>query len=115
MKRWEQTFQDEREEIDTLFRSAKQIYENSGSKALTVQERRILGAENGVRQVNQLFTNKGGIDDLRREISKVTIAKGMSAEEKRARVDRLEAKINDLSERGLAYIDRIKKSMNRGG
>ncbi len=113
-QRWTQMFADEREEIDTLFRSAKQIYENSGRGALTLQERRILGAENGIRQVNQLFTNKGGIDDLRREISKVTIAKGMSAEEKRARVDRLEAKIGDLSERGLAYIDRIRKSMNRG-
>ena len=108
-------FQDEHAELNTLYKSAKQIYENSGSKALTVQERRILGAENGVKQVNQLFTNKGGIDDLRREISKITVAKGMSAEEKRARVDRLEKRIGELSERGLAYIDRIKKSMNHRG
>ncbi len=113
MKRWEQTFRDERDELDTILRSAKEVMETKGRKGLSRDERRALGAETAIKRVNRDFTGKGGINELQREINKITVAKNLSSEEKRRRVDRLQKRIAQISERGLRDTARIKNSMKK--
>ncbi len=113
MKRWEQTFRDERDELDTILRSAKEVMETKGRKGLSRDERRALGAENAIKRVNRYFTGKGGINELQREINKITVAKNLSSEEKRRRVDRLQKRIAQITERGLRDTARIKNSLKK--
>jgi hypothetical protein len=87
--------------------------ETKGRKGLSRDERRALGAENAIKRVNQYFTGKGGINELQREINKITVAKNLSSEEKRRRVDRLQKRIAQISERGLRDTARIKNSMKK--
>jgi hypothetical protein len=113
MKRWEQTFREERDDLDRMYRTAKEVYKQRGRAGLSDEEKEILGAENAVKRVNSYFTGKGGIGDLRSEVNRIVVAKNMSAEEKRRRVDRLESRIQMLSTRGLKEIERVMASIER--
>jgi len=113
MKRWEQVFYDERYDLDKQLRSAKRVMETRGRKALEPDEKRVLGSENAIKRVNRYFTGKGGINDLKKEINKITVAPKMSAEEKKRRIDMLQKRIAKMVERGLKDTARIRKSLSK--
>lgn len=113
MKKQEQDFRDEKEKLDSLYRSAREMRKTTPWKEMSPEDKRILGLEGLVKRISRYSTGKGGIGDIYSDINKITMMKGMSADEKREKVQKLEKRIHDMSVRGLKEIDQINDRLKK--
>lgn len=112
-RRWESQFREDNEEFQTWLKSAKNIRDRQGRSALDAEERRILQLEGRIAAINKLFLGKGGINEIRKEITRVTTHKTMSPQEKTRRIDALERRVDGIVKRGLRLSRRLRESLKR--
>jgi len=91
--------------LEEAYRTAKRIYEDEGGAGLTNKQKLLIEFEPDVKAILKLNTAKDGIWKLQSAKNKITVAKDMTAQEKRKSIDRINAKIIMLSQVGLQKLD----------
>ena len=78
--------------LEEAYRTAKRIYEDEGGAGLTNKQKLLIEFEPDVKAILKLNTAKDGIWKLQSAKNKITVAKDMTAQEKRKSIDRINAK-----------------------
>lgn len=91
--------------LEESYRTAKRIYEDEGGAGLTNKQKLLIEFEPDVKAILKLNTAKDGIWKLQSAKNQITVAKDMTAQEKRKSIDRINAKIIMLSQVGLQKLD----------
>lgn len=111
--RTEEAFRSELEVLQKKLASAETVYKTQGYSAMTEGQKDIMRQKARIKAIGRLSTARGGLQDIYRHIREITMARGMSGEEKMARIEALEERIRLRSKRGLAAIDGVYERLDR--
>lgn len=111
--RTEEAFRSELEVLQKKLASAETVYKTQGYSAMTERQKDIMRQKARIKAMGRLSTARGGLQDIYRHIREIPMARGMSGEEKMARIEALEERIRLRSKRGLAAIDGVYERLDR--
>lgn len=109
----QEAFRKEVENLSGKLKSAEERYDRGQVADLTPKDIRTLQLSANIKYVNSFISNqKEGINAALKAERQIMTAQGMSAQQKKEQIDRLNAYILAVSREGLDRIDEIQKYIN---
>jgi len=109
----QEAFRKEIEDLSGKLKSAEERYGRGQVADLTPKDIRTLQLSANIKYVNSFISNqKEGINAALKAERQIMTAQGMSAQQKKEQIDRLNAYILAVSREGLDRIDEIQKYIN---